>query len=445
MRFRIFPLLLLGCYATLLWCLPTAEARPAPPVTFHTGSGNFQAGQADAEKQMAVLKAAGANMCRLVCYQSDYGLVDGTPHPEHLDAIVALAEKYGLKPVLLFENYGQPADGGYGDYASWKAAGQAFAKHFGTRIYEYAAFNEPDGDSGGGKNLQGNDHIDKHLYHDCLAGLSDGVKSVSTALLVAPGGFCKPNSMSDWSCEGYLSAVADLYNSHKLDDIDLHLYTNGLLAPGNRGPAPLDLSYTGAAAQFSAQNAFDNCKAVCGIKSDPGFVSTEFNYTSKTDPVDGARGFLTAFFDIQGVVGDDGTTRKTKYGLIWQIQTLDPDRLRALKTALSLQGSIYLALTPSLPRARRTGIYVLQRPDGAKVYVWQNRGEWSTLSGDHIGLMGVPGSAAKVTVMDWTGDRPELSVPLTAKAKGSAHLAGAKAEVTVSRLPTDQTLIFVVR
>jgi hypothetical protein len=482
-RFRPLMAAMLFTASVASGCVPAAAARllnrpvtnpvtvtsAAIPNTFHTGSGNFQSGQSDAEAQMQLLKAAGADTCRVCVYQGDYG-IDGPPNPADLDATIALCTKYGLKPIVLFENYGQTA-GGYGTYATWKATGAAYAAHFGSHVLAYTAFNEPDGDGPNGTNVIGGPKIPTALYHDCLEGLSDGVKGVNSALLVAPGGFTKPNSMSDWTCEGYLPAIADLFNDHKLDAIDLHQYTNGMLAPNNMGPAPLGLSYTGTAPQFSCQNAFDSCKQACGITSDPQFMTTEFNYTSPTDSADGARGFLTVFFDAQGVVGNDGVTRKTIAALVWQIQTQDAPRLKALSVAMGLQGATYAALDPSLLRARRTGTYTFKMPNGNYACVWQDRGYgWSTLAdlnSSSITLQGVPTTATHIDVYDATGLRTDLSIATTVStanvivgslgaSRAAPVASGLQSDarpsrqaltgtVTVSGLPGGQTFIFVAR
>jgi hypothetical protein len=403
--------------------------------TFVIGSGNFQAGQAGDDAAMQQIAAAGSNACRLISYALSCQAGQSADPAQDLPA-VQMAEQYGLRPYLLFDCYGQY---GWPTFGQCKAVGEAYARYYGDRILVYSAFNEPDGDGPNGTNIVGGPKWPAHTYQQALFGFAAGVKSVDQALLVGPGGFCKPNSMSDATCGGYGPAIADLFNDGFLDVLDLHNTMNGPLAPGNAGPAPEDLTYSAGGAQFSLQDEFASVKSACGITSDPMVASTEWNYLSPTDLADGGRGFLTAFFDVFCVVGDDGRTPKTLAGLVWQIQTLDTARLQALSVALTLQGSARAALDPSLPTARRTGVETFTLPDGTKAWVWTNRAAWSSEAGD-VTLAGVPAGTVRIEVWDATGHRPDLDYVLPTAISFPETQAGQ-----TLTMPADQTLLFFAR
>ncbi|CAG7638379.1 hypothetical protein ACFQI7_08085 [Paenibacillus allorhizosphaerae] len=408
---------------------------PAQEIGSVMGGGNFTNGSVTQQNQFAALQTIGARMARMNVYPQYY-YAKGQPTPARLDSVMLQAYQSGVTPMMLFEYYGSYASKGQplGDYDYWYSVGYAFAERFrpggawaqangiqdwGVTIY--TAMNEPDVE-----NL-----IDKTAYRNALEGLADGVHAVDAALKVNPGGFARANSHSDYSLRGYGPAIADLYNTGKLDGIDLHTYFDVQYSP-------MDGMY-----KFSAQSNFDSVKRVSGITADVNFYSTEFNFKKRlVTEEEAAKGFLTAIWDHLGVVKNDGATSATEFAFPWSLfnsaatdtnygmnTSLSPwtptARASTLQTVLDkATGMSFVSMDP-----KGTGEYVLSG-GGKKMWVWQNRPYWTNHAGTSYTVTGIPPGAYKLEVIGWDGVRQ--SIPLAGETS-----------VTISQLAEKETYMFV--
>ena len=406
------------------------------------GSGNFTNGGAGTREatQYAVLNAALLRSCRLNEYPGTYFDVNkGVATPARLDAAVLQAHKFGVTPVILFEFYGSYSPG-IAKY-DWNAIGHAFADRFrpnsswwtnqGIRDFGVSLFqavNEPDG----GKGLALQD------YHDALKNLADGVHSVDKDLRVIPGGFMTANSASSYTLKGFGLAISDLLNDGTLDGIDLHTY-NGRWAPVRPN-------------RHSSQHDFDAIKKACNITRNIHFYTTEFNY-QRSENEDGtapdydlgedaaARFFLTSIWDQLGVVDADNhpvcklalawnlfdlTSKEKNYGLSIQLDPWEPTRrAQILRTVAELSsGMSFDSLDP-----RGTGVFVLSG-NQRKLWVWQDRAHYSTITGTSFEVRGIRAGSTKLEVYGWDG--PRASVALQGQASYTFH-----------DLPGDETYMFL--
>jgi len=263
---------------------------------------------------MAILKAIGGNAFRVNLYPTSYvkGLPSGKanwshPLPETLDAVLSASLEAGLdSPYLILEYYATMIDTlGLGDYSQFRTIGKAFASYagpggtwarahnasasFGIRHYTWA--NEPDGtdfDKGG--------KLGPEPYRMALQGLSDGVKSVDSSLLVLGGGLKTPNMGGGGSLRGIGASLQPLWANGSLDAIDLHTYN---------GPkyAPLNKTYGWSANQdFEAVVSYNGVNRTAGA-SPLQFIATELNYKSEVTGEDVAtRGLFTCLVDNAGVI-----------------------------------------------------------------------------------------------------------------------------------------------
>lgn len=382
--------------AALLVIATAAAARAEPPTTadplrWRVGGGNIVTHLAGGptDQLYAALRGIGAKLGRM----DSYGWRDlQRPVAKNFDAAMAEAHRNGITPIVLLEYEGsyqtlvppQPV----GSYADWFAAGEAMARRFrpdgewarergipGWGATVFTAINEPD--------VQAS--IPRGAYRDALAGLADGVHSVDGSLRVVPGGFATCNSHGDATLRGYGPAIADLYESGRLDGIDLHTYYNARWYPLTRGR------------DFSAQRCFDRVKAAMGLSRDVNFYATEFNVARAeawSDPQLASRLFLTGLWDNMGVVHRDGRSSATVLAFPWNLADTGriegpayamaasenpwaPDpRAGVLRTVLHLAGDMsFTALDP-----HRTGTYALEGPEGS-LYVWQDLPGWTDSPG----------------------------------------------------------------
>ncbi|ULL14736.1 hypothetical protein DVH26_09910 [Paenibacillus sp. H1-7] len=399
------------------------------------GGGNFTNGSVTQINQFLALQTIGASMARMNVYPQYY-YANGQPTPERLDSVMLQAYQSGVTPILLFEYYGSYANNGQplGDYNYWYSIGHDFAERFrpggvwaqanGIQdwgITVYTAMNEPDVE-----NL-----IDKTAYRNALEGLADGVHAVDTILKVNPGGFARANSNSDYSLRGYGPAIAELYNTGKLDGIDLHTYFDVQYSP-------MDGMY-----KFSAQSNFDSVKRVSGITADVNFYSTEFNFKKRlVTEEEAAKGFLTAIWDHLGVVKNDGVTSATQFAFPWSLfnstavdtnygmnSSLAPwtptARGITLQTVLDkTRGMSFVSMDP-----KQTGEYKLSG-SGKTMWVWQNRPFWTNHAGTSYTVTGIPPGAYKLEVIGWDGVRQ--TIPLMGETS-----------VTINQLAEKETYMFV--
>ena len=343
--------------------------------------------------------------------------------------------------MLLLEYYGsyaklsppQPV----GSYEDWYVAGRALARRFrpggdwarangagdwGVEVI--AAMNEPDVEVS----------IPTRDYHDVLAGLADGVHSVDPAMRVVPGGFATCNSHGDATLRGYGPAIADLLEAGKLDGVDLHTYYHDRFFPLTKGRF------------FSAQSCFDRVKAAMGLKREIGFYSTEFQVNKDgtySPPERLASLFLTALWDHLGVVGSDSPASATVIAFPWNLVNTGvkveagyamathvnpwrPDiRSQVLRRVMDLAGDMrFVSLDP-----RGSGRFELEG-GGRRLYVWQNRPDWTDRPGREWRL-DLPAGRAVAELWGWEGLRRKLNVE-----GGPLVLSGLAGDETVMLLLT---------
>ena len=426
------------------------------------GGGNFFLGQSWAghnTTQYKTLRAVGAPIARLAAFPGDYWGNNRVPTPAKYDDMVREARSRGATLYFLFEYYMRfvPDHGQHlGSYSEWYALGRAYAERFQPNsawwtaqgIYNYgvtmyAAMNEPE-------NRRHPDEvaIPVDAYREALRGLADGVHSMSPALIVIPGGFTAECADAPTPCDlgGYGAAIADLLNNGTLNGLPLH-------------------NYNGAGAQVrpnlrSAQKKFDTVKSTLGITADVDFYTDEFNYqaannegsaptTNKEDAA--AYYFLTTLWDNLGVVGVNGRSA-TRMALVWNLfeQPECPPQNGALFcnthygltfqadpwigtrrgqiyqfVARTTAGMEFVFLDPKV-----TGEFVLNG-SGKKMWVWQDRVNWTNHPGSTYTVNGIPPGATTLEVYGWDGLRSTI------------NLSG-QTSYTVTNLPGDETYMFLV-
>jgi len=418
---------------------PLVPLSADPPAEM--GSGNVgDEGPTTFLPKFSALNSAGVKVFRYNLYPGDY-FRNGAPYTLSAENELLAAQQHAVTPMILFEHYG-PKDGAAGSYKKWYDIGRAFALRFmpnGTfwqsqgisdfGISLYSAFNEPDADSGTGA-------IPTAAYAVAMEGLADGVNSADAALKVIPGGYARPNSSDNYTANGFISAIAPLLNSGKLDGIDLHTY-NGPVDARIYGSNGVGI-YTN-----SAQHDFARVKTASGITADINFYTTEFNFKKQNITEDAAaKGFLTCLWDNLGVVKNNGTTRATKlvfpylllktsaqtsyFSLSTQLSPWVPTRRgEVLQLVVNLtQNLSWGSLAP-----KTTGEFVLFNGNGTKLWVWQNRTNWTNRPGTSFGITGIPGGTGKIEVYGWDGLRN--TIPMNGQAS-----------YTVTDLPTEETLMF---
>lgn len=399
------------------------------------GGGNFTNGSTTQTNCFQTLNTIGIGMTRVNLYPQYY-YADNAPTPERLDSMMLQSYQHGITPMILFEYYGSYEKNGQllGNYDKWYSIGQAFADRFRPNgkwaqangiqnwgVTIYTALNEPDVE-----NL-----ISKTDYHNALEGLADGVHSVDKSLKVNPGGFAKANSNSDYTLGGYGPAIADLYNSGKLDGIDLHTYYDIQYAP-------MKGTY-----KYSAQSNFDSVKRASGITADVNFYATEFNFKKRLiTEEEAAKGFFTAIWDNLGVVKNDGKTPATQFAFPWSLfnsATTDtfyglsssPDswvpvtRGKTLENVIEkTKGMSFISLDP-----KKTGEYVLNG-SSKKLWVWQNLDYWTNHPGTSYTINGLPNGTYKLEVIGWNGVRQTIAI-------------SGKTSYTINNLAVGETYMFL--
>lgn len=424
--------------------LAVAVASPAvrADVPGRIGGGNFvvRRNLDREESQFKVLRLLGAGMCRIPVSEGTYfSPRDKQPHPDQCDALVLMAHRYGVTPMILFEYYTR-WNGPVGGYEKWKAVGRAFAERFrpdspwlisrgirGWGVWLYTAFNEPTWQS---NNPQ---PIPTDQYARALEGLADGVHAVDANLCVSPGGYIE-GSLARGRCP-YVTAAAPLFNAGKLHSLDIHRYWDVKHIPwqGTR--------------RWSLQSQFDEVKRQAGITADIHFHTTEMNVKRREISEDeAARMFVTALWDALGVVGNRGqpvtrfvmpwdlfhTAEKDEhYGLCTQLDPWQPTaRGQVLRLVCRLaKGMDFAACPPKGP-----GEFVLEG-QGRTMWVWQNREAWADHPGTAYTVKGLPAGAHTLEVYRWNS----WSGPWR------THDVRGKREFTVDGLAVGETYMFVAR
>ncbi len=395
----------------LLLSLPSLKAQSG--LAARMGAGNFTNGRVSAREwdQMRLLNELGEGMARFNIYPNKYWQ-NGQVIVNVMDSLMGLAYENGVVPMILFEQYGTPV----GDYDKWYAIGSAFASHYGPGgtwgdargitgwgVTLFAAFNEPDA------MRRDSNAINYDEYKTALQGLADGVHSINDSLRVIPGGFMSANAFSDYTLGGYGTAIAPLLNDGTLDGIDLHTYF-GKYAPVTKY-------------KFSAQSNFNSIKKACGITREISFYASEFNYKAHQEPVPedtAAKHLLTMIWDNLGVCGSDSHTVVGRMSLIWgHFDTaystgiaynvypwVPKSRGRVWQNALDwVQGMQFISADPL-----STGVYVLES-ESYKLWVFQNRPQWSSLHGTQFLITGIPPHRGEVQHYTWQGLIDSMPAP----------------------------------
>ena len=426
-----FNSILSASIATLIVSLPQLALANVGSMM---GSGNLNLNNSDLVKEakFKALKNVNAGLVRIPIHPSQYWKKSNPayPTPENLDRIVLSAHKHGIKPMILFAHDGKKAP--IGSYKQWYNTGNAFAKRFAPNspwllsqgiknwgIEVYSAKNEP---GGTGFPIKGS-----QSYYKLLEGLADGIHAVSPSLKAIPGGF---RSRGD-GYDTYLKAIGPLFNSGKLDGIDLHIYRSKWHFT-NRN-----------AFDYSAQSAFSKAKKAGGITADINFYTTEFNsHGHQLTEEEASQIFLTMLWDKLGVVKDSGEPA-TQFAMVWSLFNLDitdkrhgmakdliswkpTSRANVMKLVLDLSKG--MKMTHRDPKGE--GKYVLHGRK-KKMWVWQNYPLYTDKPGTKFTVTHIPKWATKLEVYGWDGLRKTYS------------LSGNRS-YTVTGLSREETYMFVV-
>jgi len=407
------------------------------------GSSNIRLGNDPRNGQfLSALSSMVSFNARLSAFPQDYYYNAGAPTPSAFDTLIKNAYNKGVKVAILFEYYSSwtqyPAAGGA--YSQWYSIGQAFAtrfapnsswwtaqgiSNFGVTVYQ--AINEPD---------MNTPAINATAYHDALKGLADGIHSVNSALKVIPGGFGSANASSNYTCQGYVTAVQDLLNNGTLDGLDLHTY-GSTWAPVIGG-------------QHSAYHDFKAVKSASGITRDINYYSTEFNYSIlNAEPSNtqisqdaGAKYFLTQIWDQLGVVGNAGqpvtqfalsysaaelVSEDANFGLTQQFTPSWVGTPRAITQQLVAQLGSGMSWVSADPTTK--GLFIMAGA-GTKLWAWQDRTGLTNTPGTSFTVTGIPTTATKLNVYGYNGFRQAITFPTGTTSR------------TVTGLPGNETYMF---
>jgi hypothetical protein len=372
------------------------------------GGGNFDSGRRldSAPARFKALNTIGGGICRIPISVNDYyNPRDNAPHPQRLDELVLMAHRHGITPMVLFEYYTR-WNGPLGGRDKWLAVGRAYAGRFrpnspfllanGIRdwgIIHYTAINEPMWKDNNPT------RIDPAEYAIAIEALADGVHSVDPALKVSPGGYQEVPLFQNRN--PFIKAVAPLYNSGKLHAIDIHRYWDVQYVPMT--------SY-----RFSLQAQFEQVKQNAGITADVAFHTTEMNFKKRlVTEEQAAAGLLTALWDALGVTGQNGQP-VTQFVMPWNLFHLaERDEHYGMCTRLDpwtptargkvVQSVCRLAAGMKFTRCEpKRGEFVLEGA-GRKLWVWQNRGGWTSAPGQAFAISGIPAGAKVIEVHGWDG------------------------------------------
>ena len=461
-------------------CLLSLLAKPsqADPRSM-MGSGNFDLEfNSDFGTQYDVLNTNGVKVARINLYSGNYWNGSAPVTDVVTDNTIKQAYSKGITPMIHFSYYAKDLNQynvTFGGTAKWYAIGRAFALRYAPNsswlqsqginnwgVNLYTAFNEPDLNywwtqtSGNGvpagvgipinsgspyvSNFGGN-------YHDNLAALSDGIKSVSSAIKVINGGFATPCSAQSYTAQGYASGVADLFNNGKLDGLNLHTYNDAKYA----SLYPKD----GWDNEFAAFRQFGTVKSTSGITRDLDFYTDEFNYKNTDDDTPGspgsvydedrtARNGFTCMWQNLGVTKNDGTSA-TKLALIWTLffgedvyrtfnnNTLTPYSPRKIAKAYAFIANQTAGMEYSTLDPFNTGEWTLVG-GGKKIWVWTNMKTYTNHLGGDWTINGIPSGTAQLKVYGWdcfNGPRQTLNV------------SAGQTSATISGLAQNETYMVV--
>ena len=333
----------------------------------------------------------------------------GKLSPKNFDAVINYAETKDINTYLYLE-YRSDLDGGSIYDFNWYQIGRTYAQHFGDRVEAYGIINEPD------HVVSGNSPTEVAF---ALEKFADGVHSVDSSYIVTSPGL-GGTPMSIERTDDFLEAIAPLFNDGTLQVLNLHSYQDSKPKPHYSN---IDLS-----SDFAPSNNFERAKEIGGITKNIDFIAGEFNYRNwqGTDE-DRGIGFLTTLWDQLSVVGNDG--KNDRVGLFSAPYTITGSGVRQTSMAdafsFDSDGSYVwqpnekgrvlqetLTLTKGMnfihTDPHNKGIVILKGND-RKMWVWQNRENFSNLHGDStVRISGIPGDANGLAVYRWdsTADKP---------------------------------------
>ena len=364
--------------------------------------------------------------------------VGGKPSPERFETVIHHANQLGIRVYLYIEYRGDINRERISDF-DWHAVGRAFARHYGERISCFGILNEVD--------HVASPHTPAEVAR-AVGAFADGVHSVSQRLLVstpAIGG----TPMEIARADAFLQALAPLINGGRVNVLNLHSYHDS--RPHKPHFSNLDHS-----SKWAPSRNFLRAKAAGGITGPVRFMAGEFNYRNWDGEDDArARGFMTALWDQLMVVAAAGSEERVGlFSAPYNIPDTRPGRQTTMARRFDWRedGSFdyepnekgrVLAECVRLTRGTRfihcdphdTGVAIL-KGNGRKVWVWQNRGAFSSLAdARRIVISGIPEDAQSLSVRghaNLTG--PARSIPLT---------GAGRVQLNIADLPADQTLLFI--
>ncbi len=350
------------------------------------GSCGFNQGIVDVNTYNSIeaFHAIGLKQTRVAVYPTfDSGT--GNVIPEVLDDVLILLYQQGINPMILLEHY-YKTGGAPGSYKKWFTIGHDFAERFAPNsdwllsrgikdwgIRYYTVFNEPD------------NTFTVENYIQAVQGFADGVHSIDTSLLVAPGGFMEVPLFTKEN--KYMPELAKLFNNGTLDAIDIHRYYD------RRNTYQIQFK------KISHQTLFDDIKEEYGITKDIRVWCTEYNArggNTKENAID----FVTATWDVLTVTNEKDEYL-SDYALAY-VSYMEVESNKHLGMAVSkfpylgvTKGkahSMLAFITKGLKLSqsdKEKGIDILEGKE-KKMWVWHNRKEWSSITGTSFTIDNLP-------------------------------------------------------
>ena len=351
----------------------------------------------------------------------------GSLSPENFDPVVDHANSKDVD-IYLYLEYRSDLDGGSIYDFDWYEVGRTYAQHFGDRVGAYGIINEPD-------HLASGNSPEEVAF--AVEQFADGVHSVNADYIVTSPGL-GGTPMSIEQTDKYLEALGPLFNDGTLQVLNLHSYHDSRDKP--------HYSNIDNSSDFAPSRNFIRAKEVGGITNNVGFAAGEFNYRNWTGTdEDRGIGFLTTFWDQMSVVGNQGANDRV--GLFSTPFTINADvaekqismadyysfdengdyvwqpneKGQVLQTALTLSQGMDFIYTDPLDK----GVSILKGGE-RKMWVWQNREDFSSLHDDGmVRISGIPSDATGLAVYRWdsTADQPYAMIDLNGQTSVSFNPA----------------------
>ncbi|MGD1919605.1 MAG: Ig-like domain-containing protein, partial [Pleurocapsa sp.] len=354
----------------------------------------------------------------------------GSLSPENFDAVIDHANSKDVK-IYLYLEYRSDLDGGSIDDFDWYEVGRTYASYFGDRVAAYGIINEPDNILSSVETPEG--------IAAAVEQFADGVHSVNSNYVVtSPGVGGTPVSIE--TTDDYLKALAPLFNDGTLQALNLHSYQDSRPNPHY---SSIDFS-----SQWAPSRNFIRAKNIGGITANVNFLAGEFNYRNwqGTDEQRGI-GFLTTLWAQLSVVGNGGiNSRVGIFSSPFNITTAEPNRQTSMAESFSFgndgsytwqpneKGQILeetLALTQGMnfvyTDPLNKGLVIL-RGDNRKMWVWDNREDFSNLANaSAVKITGIPSDATGLAIYRWdsTASEPHAIIELNGQTSISFETSEA--------------------